>query len=185
MDDIKLKLKLYTYYIVIGVVSFLALVILPLVNSTIGLETSFPNTKIGWLVWGVTKGIVSLINILIFHSFVQQGKVNSLNNKNFIEANLILNKVRDKNAKKPSSPTKYLVETYSKKGTSLFFTTALSLVALSQAIFSYNWQDLITYGFTIAMGIVFGILTMLKVETYWQDEYLEYAKMIEEESKRD
>lgn len=179
-EEIREKLKLYTYYIIIGVVSLIALVVLPLVNSTIGLESNFPDTEVGWVVWITCKIIVALLNILIFHSFVQQAHINSLDNENYKRATIMLNKCKKAKEQKPKSPRAYLGAVYGKKGTTIFFSTALALVAFSQAIFSYNWQDLLTYGFTVIMGIIFGIMTMMKVELYWQQEYLEYAIMITE-----
>ena len=184
-QELKEKLKLYTYYIIIGVVSLLALIVLPLINSTIGLETNFPDTKIGWIVWITCKLIVATLNILIFHSFVQQAKINSLEDPNYKEAIILLGKIKKGKEEKPRSPRAFLGATYGKKGTTIFTTTLLALVAFSQAIFSYNWQDLITYGFTVIMGIIFGIMTMMKVENYWQHEFLEFAKMKMEEQKDD
>lgn len=178
MEDLKEKLKLYVYYIIIGVVSLIALVILPLMNSTIGLEANFPDSKVGWTVWITCKLIIATINILIFHSFVQQARINSLENENYKKANIILNKHRNARKREPRSPRAYFGSTYGKKGTTIFFTTGLALVAFSQAILNYHWEDLIIYSFTIIMGIIFGIMTMLKVELYWQQEYLEYAIMI-------
>lgn len=37
-NEFKQSLKLYTYYIIIAIVSLLAMVFLPLVGSTVGLE---------------------------------------------------------------------------------------------------------------------------------------------------
>lgn len=184
-QELKDKLKLYTYYIIIGVVSLLALIVLPLVNSTIGLETNFPDTQMGWIVWITCKLIVATLNILIFHSFVQQAKINSQEDPNYKEAIILLGKIKKGKEEKPRSPRAFLGATYGKKGTTIFMTTLLALVAFSQAIFSYNWQDLITYGFTVIMGIIFGIMTMMKVENYWQHEFLEFAKMKMEEEKDD
>ncbi len=122
--------------------------------------------------------IVSSLNVLIFHSFVCQGKVNVKQNKNYLEANDLLDKVKADKKRNPISPTKFNLELYGKKGTTIFLTSGLALVAFSQAIFTYNWQELLTYGFVIVMGLIFGVMTMLKVESYWTTEYLEWAKWV-------
>lgn len=70
----------------------------------------------------------------------------------------------------------------------IFLSTALATVALTQAALSFNWVDMLSYLFTIIMGIVFGILQMKTTEEYWRDEYLRYAKLkqdeIEQEERR-
>lgn len=41
---------------------------------------------------------------------------------------------------------------------------------------------MLTYLFTIIMGLIFGILQMKRAEEYWTDEFWKYAKMIEEQN---
>lgn len=175
-SEIKDRLGLYTYYIIIGVLSLVVTIFIPLVGSSVGIDWNFPNTKAGWVIFITVRLTVSLINILIFHNFVCQGKLNIKHDKNYLEANKLLNKViAKKKNHKPKSPAKFLSGLYLKKGTTIFLTSALALVAFSQAIVTYNWQDLMTYSVVLVMGIIFGIMTMLKVQEYWTTEYLEYA----------
>lgn len=44
------KVKQCLNYIVIGIVSLIALVFLPMLGSTVGLGWNIPNTTVGWVV---------------------------------------------------------------------------------------------------------------------------------------
>lgn len=68
---------------------------------------------------------------------------------------------------------------------SIFFGTALATVALTQAILTYDYVAMLTYLFTIGLGIVFGILQMKNVELYLTTEMYEYALMKEKENDKD
>ena len=172
--------KLYMYYLIIGLVSLISLVFLPMVGSEVGLDWNLPNTTVGWVVWVAIKVIVSVINVLIFYSFMQQAKVNVRDNEAYKEANEILGKVKHKDFV-PRSPQKFNSQSYGRKGTTIFITSALTTVALSQAILAYDWMAMLTYLFTIIMGIIFGVLQMKTAEEYWTIEYPRYAKNIIEE----
>lgn len=174
------KIRQSLYYFIIAIISFVALIFLPMLGGTVGLGWNLPDTPAGWTVWVAVKVIVATLNLLIFYSFMQQGKLNVKNDPNFLEAQKILQKVKVKNVQ-PRSPQKYNGQTYGKKGVTIFFTTALATVALTQAILAYNWVEMLTYLFTIIMGIVFGILQMKDAEDYWRFEYLRHARMKEQD----
>ena len=174
----------YLYYAIIGVVSFVSLVFLPFIGTEAGLSMSIPNTWIGWVIWIMTKTIVAVINILIFHCFMQQAKVNVKDNENYKQARKILIEQKDKETV-PRSPVKWNSEQYIKKGTSIFITSILSTFALTQAVLSFDYVSMLTYLFTIIMGLIFGIIQMKSAEDYWTREYLEYALKKEGESRND
>lgn len=44
-------------------------------------------------------------------------------------------------------------------------------------------MSLLVYLFTIAMGLVFGVLAMKNAELYWTQEYYDYACKVVEEQK--
>lgn len=50
--------------------------------------------------------MVSIMNVLIFHSFMEQAKLNVKDNEDYKKANEILKIVKEANVKKPLSPTK-------------------------------------------------------------------------------
>lgn len=168
------KIKQSLYYIIIGVVSFIALIFLPMIGSTIGLGWNIPDTTVGWIVWVGSKIIVSTLNVLIFHCFMCQAKINIKDNENYKKAREILTDVNLKEIK-PRSPGKWKAEQYGKKGVTIFITSSLAVVALTQAVLTFDYISMLTYLFTIIMGLIFGILQMRTAEEYWTREYYEYA----------
>lgn len=176
------KARQWIYYILIGIISAVALIFLPMLGTEVGLAWNIPNTTVGWIVWVTIRLIVSIINVLIFHSFMCQAKLNSKENDNYKKARDILVVQKVKNVL-PRSPRKFNAQEYGRKGTTIFLATALATVALTQAILAYDWMSLLTYLFTIVMGLIFGILQMKKAEDYWTDEYYRYALMVQEQQE--
>lgn len=184
-DSVKQSLKQGMYYIIIAVISFISVVFLPMLGSTLGLGWKLPDTTAGWVVWGASRAIVATINVLLFHSFMEQAKLNIKDNEHYKEARDILVKVKKKEHK-PKSPAQWNAAQYGKKGVSIFLASAMSVVAIGQAVLSYEWATALAYLFTLGMGIIFGIMQMKKAETYWTTEYYEYAlmkKRMEEEQQ--
>lgn len=178
LDVARQKSKQYMYYFLIGLASLITLIFLPMVGSTAGIAWAVPTTVVGWIVWVAVKLIVAALNVMIFHCFIMQGKTNIKNHPSYIEAKEILKKCSNKELI-PESPQHWTKRTYGQKGVSILITTALGTFALSQAILTFDWILMITYLFTIAMGIIFGILQMKSTEEWWTENYLEYAKYIE------
>lgn len=184
-SSVKQSLKQGMYYIIIAVISFISVVFLPMIGTTLGLGWKLPDTTAGWVVWGVSRAIVATINVLLFHSFMEQAKLNIKDNEHYKEARDILVKVKKKEHK-PKSPAQWNAAQYGKKGTTIFLSSAMSVVAIGQAVLSYEWATALAYLFTLGMGIIFGIMQMKKAETYWTTEYYEYAlmkKRMEEEQQ--
>lgn len=184
-DSIRQTLRQGMYYIIIAVISFISVVFLPMLGATLGLGWKLPDTTAGWVVWGVSRAIVATINVLLFHSFMEQAKLNIKDNERYKEARDILVKVKKKEHK-PKSPAQWNAAQYGKKGTTIFLSSAMSVVAIGQAVLSYDWATALAYLFTLGMGIIFGIMQMKKAETYWTTEYYEYAlmrKRMEEEQQ--
>ena len=177
------KVKQNMYYILIGIISFISVAFLPMVGSTVGLGWKLPDTPTGWVVWAISRLIVATINVLIFYSFMEQAKLNVAKDPHYIEATEILLKAK-KADHTPRSPQKWQALQYGKRGTKIFISSAMSVVALGQAILSFDWVSMLAYIFTIAMGIVFGVLQMKKAEAYWTDEFYRYALMIKEEEAK-
>lgn len=174
------KVKQYMYYGIIALISLIALIFLPMLGSVVGLGWQTPNTAVGWIVWIVIKLIVSFLNVLIFHCFLRQGLVNVQDNENYKKAREILRKNRDKDSL-PRSPKKWNAQQYGGKGVSIFIASALTTVALTQALLTYDYVALLSYLFTIISGIVFGIISMKGAEEYYSNEYYAYALMKESE----
>lgn len=173
------KVKQYIYYLIIGIISFISLVFLPMIGSEIGLGWNLPDTASGWIVWVGVKIIVSVINILIFYSFMQQARLNIKDDEKYKEARSILVREKIKNVI-PSSPAKWNAKQYLTKGVTIFVATGLSTIAFTQAILTFDWISMLTYLFTIIMGLIFGVLQMKIAEEYWTDEYYRYALFVRE-----
>lgn len=148
-------------------------VFLPMFGSTQDISVVLPTTTIGWMVFAVTKGTVALINLLIFHCFVCQGKLNVKDNEKFIKANELLEKHLKE--REPISPKQFLAKEYGIKGTTTFLFSALSVVALTNAILCFDWVAFLSYVLTLIFGIISGIIEMKKVECFWTDGYYAYA----------
>lgn len=172
------KIKDLQYYIIIGVISVVALLFLPMLGSDIGLNFKIPNTVAGWIVYITTKILVATLNILIFHCFVMQGKRNILQNDKYIEALNLLQEIEVEDYI-PRSPQEWHKNVYSRKGVTIFITSILSAFGLTQAILTFDWLSMLTYLFTILLGIIFGIFQMNSEEMYWTDEFYRYAKKVE------
>ena len=182
-NEAREKAKQNMYYILIGIISFISVAFLPMVGSTVGLGWKLPDTPTGWVVWAISRLIIATINVLIFYSFMEQAKLNVAKDPHYIEATEILLKAK-KADHTPRSPRKWQALQYGKRGTKIFISSAMSVVALGQAILSFDWVSMLAFLFTIAMGVVFGILQMKKAEAYWTDEFYRYALMIKEEEAK-
>ena len=182
-NEAREKAKQNMYYILIGIISFISVAFLPMVGSTVGLGWKLPDTPTGWVVWAISRLIIATINVLIFYSFMEQAKLNVAKDPHYIEATEILLKAK-KADHTPRSPQKWQALQYGKRGTKIFISSAMSVVALGQAILSFDWVSMLAFICTIAMGIVFGVLQMKKAEAYWTDEFYRYALMIKEEEAK-
>ena len=181
----KEKLNNNIYYVVIVVVSLFTLIFFPMLGSTIVPEWDIPDNSVGWTVWIITRLAISGLNLLIFHSFVKQAKVNIKDNPRYVEANKIYKVEKDPQAKKPRNPQKYISKLYLKKGTSVFLSTLAAVVGFSQAVLTYDYVSLITFLITIITCIMFGIITMKETENYWTNEFPEYVEMLEKQLKEE
>lgn len=172
-------------YIIIGIVSLIALFFIPMLGSSVGLAWVLPNTTAGWIVYVTSKLLVAALNIIIFHCFILQAKVNAKDHPNFMAANELLRKFKDQKELAPRSPSAYFAGVYGKKGTAIFITTLMASVGLTQAVLTFDWVSMLTYLFTILMGLIFGILQMNQVELYWTEEYYKYAIEVQNKAEQE
>lgn len=168
------QLNQHIYYVLIFLLSAIALFVAPLFGSNLGLTLAFPQTKAAWVVYVTVKLFVAMINVLLFHCFVRQAKLNIKDDPRFIEAQTIMGKLRQ-TVQHARSPHTYFGQLYRRKGTTIFATTLLSAVVLTNAILTWDITSLITYATTVVMGLIFGILKMKDVEVYWTEEYYVFA----------
>lgn len=173
------------YYLMIGIVSIISVVILPMMSSDIAGGVFWPQTKLEWIIWIVIRLAIAGVNILIFFSFKQQAKINVRDNENFKKANNILLTIKYWKKLKPRSPKKYSLIQWGSKGSTLVITTLLSSIVLSKVVLRFNLTEFLSYLITILLAIVFGYIAMRKDEDYWTSEYLSYAEYLLEEKKKE
>lgn len=179
MEEWKVKLKQYTYYILIAALSIISLIVFPMLGSSAEINNTFPTDEMGWTTYIIIRCIVVLMNMLIFSNFLLQAKVNISEDESYKAANEILGKIKPKNYK-PRSPSQYLWKTYLTKGTILIITTICSLFVIGNAILNYDYMILIATIFTVIISIIFGVMSMRRTELYYTSEYLDYANYIKE-----
>lgn len=177
------KFEAYKFYVIIAILSIIVVFFMPFIGSEIGMELNLPDTATGWVIYIITKALVVAINLTIFYSFMEQAKINVQDNPKYIEANNILNKYFKDFRPVPMSPTEWTHKQYRDKGISLGITTLLGAIALTNAVLSFNITTMITYLFTIVMGIIFGFIQMGTAENYWTGEYWEYAIYIRDQKE--
>lgn len=180
MDTKKLQLRQYLYYCLIAAISMITLTFIPMIGSEADIGFNLPNTAAGWAIYITTNLLVSILNVMIFYCFMQQAKINVKDDSKFVEANKILDKLRSKQYI-PRSPKKWQTQQYTMKGILIFFCTAFSTLALSNAILRYDYMSLLIYVLVIVTNVIFGILQMKKAERYWTEEYFDYAKYFDRE----
>lgn len=170
------KFKDLAYYIVVGLVSLISVVFLPMIGSS-G-KFTWPQTWTDWVIWGTSRLAISIVNILLFYCFMSQAKVNVKDHPEFIRANEIYKVIKQREDVLPRSPEKFIRGQWLSKGIVLFLTSAVSVVALTEAILNFDLTQFLAYIFTIIMGIIFGYLTMRSNEDYWITEFPVYVDYV-------
>lgn len=178
--------KQYMYYGIISMLVVVALVILPMIDTSGVLGFKLPETPLGWVMYIVIRGLVGVITFLIFVSFDEQGKVNILEDPRYLAAYNKICATKDKNYI-PISPHRYKIQTRGIKGLTLSISMTITAFMVIEAILTYNLSVLVAYGFTIFMSIITGIFQMQKASTYWTEEFPRwvdyYIEQLKEEEK--
>lgn len=181
-QNIREKFSLNFYYCLIFLLSLLVMTVAPMftpsANTDLGISAIFPHSVIGWAIYVCTKVFVAVVNLLLFHCFVKQAKLNIRDNEKYIAACKIYEMYHPKEYN-PRGPKQYFGQLYRKKGIMIFLTSMLSAVVLTNAILSFDVTAFVTYCITIVMGLIFGILKMKEVETYWTGEFYDAAMLLQ------
>lgn len=176
------------YYIMIGLLSVLLVFAIPLFSGCLAGDFAmyFPETPEAWTIYIIMRAANAIGNVAMLVFFKLQAKVNIKDDKDYIQACEIMNKLSTKVRNiRPRSPARMNIEEYTIKGLSLVIMTLVTTVAITNLIISFDIVAFISMVVSVVMGILFGWSTMIKNEVYWTHEYLLYAKMIEEEVKND
>lgn len=168
-------LKDNLWYGLIGVLSIVVLVVFPMIGSGLPLKLILPDTFIGWVVYVFSKIAIAVINICIFHGFMEQGKLNVSGYWKKILADEILHRVKQLKQNTPMSPEDWLRREYRNKGISIAVTSVLSSLVLSQVILTFDFIVFISFLLTLVIGLVFGVVALFKSEHFWSMDYYDYA----------
>lgn len=181
-QNLREKFSLNFYYCLIFLLSLLVMTVAPMftpsANTDLGIAAVFPHSVIGWAIYVCTKVFVGVVNLLLFHCFVKQAKLNIKDNEKYIAACKVYEMYHPKEYS-PRGPKQYFGQLYRKKGIMIFLTSMLSAVVLTNAILSFDVTAFVTYCMTIVMGLVFGILKMKEVEAYWTGEFYDAAMQLQ------
>lgn len=181
-QNLREKFSLNFYYCLIFLLSLLVMTVAPMftpsANTDLGISAIFPHSVIGWAIYVCTKVFVGVVNLLLFHCFVKQARINVKDNEKYIAACKIYEMYHPREYN-PRGPKQYFGQLYRKKGVMIFLTSMLSAVVLTNAILSFDVTAFVTYCMTIVMGLVFGILKMKEVEVYWTSEFYDSAMKLE------
>lgn len=175
----------YLYYLIVAVVSVVMLVFMPAIGSVAGLEWILPTTTAGWVVYVISKLSSAGFNVMIFHCFNKQGKLNIIDHESYQKASKMLYTAKKARTKVPRSPESFKREIYGKKGITIFITTILGTIGLSQAVLTFNTSEFIVQLISLIMALVFGVFQMKSTEEYWTVEYMEFAIYITEKERKE
>lgn len=166
------------YPIVIFIASVLVLVVVPMIGTQADGGLAIPtDPQEAFLYWTV-KGLNAALNLTIFAAFRKHAKTKAKDSEGFKEAERILGKARQKK-ERYVSPMEFSAKQWGTKGITLLLSTALTSVALTNLVIYYDWVTAIACAVSIAIAIIFGLMTLASEEYYWEVEYLKYAKSIE------
>lgn len=171
----KKEWRIYQNYAIIALLSFVSVFFLPMLGSSVGLELNIPTTAVGWVVYIITKLCIVVINMLMLDQFIKQAKVNVRDNERFTKADEYFNK-SDEIEEEILPPKQFLSHLYRNKMVSCLIMSILGVFGLSQAILTFDWVSMLTYLFTIIMGLIFGWISMNRVEDYWVNDYYKLYK---------
>lgn len=168
------------YFIIIGLISLLAIIIPPLVNGCLNsdITLNFPKNMEGWILWGLLNGGTALGNVSLLILFKAQAKKNARNHPNFIKANEILNRLAGKKEVFiPRSPAKMNIQDYSKKITTILLSTVASSIVLTSVVINFDWLTLLSCILSVLISLCVSWIAMINNEEYWVNEYILYAEM--------
>ncbi len=180
--EIRKTLNDSAYFIIIGLISLLAVFIPPLfmgcLSSDIGL--AFPKNLEGWILYIVMNVSTAIANISLLVLFKLQAKKNARTNENFKRANDILNRLAGKKEIWiPRSPARMDAGDYTKKILAIIVSTFTASITLTSLILSFDWMTLLSCLVSIIITLCISWITMINNEIYWTEEYVLYAEMIE------
>lgn len=168
-------------YLVIAVILLLVLCVIPFIAGGINAQDFnyyLPKSMVGWIVfWSIRIGTL-VGNIAVFALFKAQAKTNSKDNPNYIRARELLDKLNGAKGFIPQSPKMYQTKAWLTKGISMIVFTAAESIVIGSLVLDFDLMTFMSCLSSSITAVLFGIVTMIKDEVYWTDEYLLYAEYI-------
>lgn len=180
MDNAKNLINEYRNYFIIGILAVLAVFVLPMLGSSVGLAFILPDTVAGWIVYVSTKLCIVVINLLIYDQFMKRAKINVKDNPYFIEAEKILADEED-GIDEALPAEHYIKRMYRSKMATTAIFTLLGVFGFTNAMLTFDWVSMLSYTFTIIFSLTFGWAAMGDAETIWIERHYKYAKRVERE----
>ena len=172
----------YRNYVIIGILSIVAVFFLPMLGTSVGLEFRIPDSTAGWIVYIITKLCIVGINLLIFDQFMKRAKINVKDNEYFKMAEKIL--LEDDSSEEEILPADiYIKKMYRNKMTTTVIFTVLGVFGFTNAILTFDWVSMLSYTFTIVMALVFGWISMSEAEVIWIEKHYKYAMKIKNDKE--
>jgi len=174
------------YYLIIGVISMLAMIVPPLMDGALNgsLALAFPNTFDGWVVYLIMQIGASACNIGIFILFKLQARKNVRNEKRYIQAMELMN-LANRKIKQwiPRSPKQMDKQDYITKSIFILLSTIGSSICLTSLVINFDWITFLSCMVAIIATVALSWVNMLRNEDYWCNEFYEYAVMFAEKAE--
>jgi hypothetical protein len=180
-NDFGTMIQNYRNYIIIALLSLLAVFFLPMLGSSVGLGWNIPDTPAGWMVYVITKLCIVVISILIFDQFMKRAKINVKDNPYFKAAEDILFEKEEE--AEPLPAEFYIKKMYKSKMVTTVIFTLLGVFGFTNAVLTFDWVSMLSYIFTIVMSLIFGWISMSEAEQIWIEKHYKYAKKVERDKK--
>ena len=180
-EEFKEAINKYSIYMVIVLVTFMAVIVPPLVAGSLYGDVGifFPKNAEGWVLWAITNGGTSIANVSLLVLFKQQAKRNVANNESYKKANEIMNQlVKEKAVFIPRSPGKMDFQDYITKVVFIVMSTISSFMVLSSLLINFDVVTLISTALSAGITLCCSWVTMLRNEDYWTQEYPLYVEML-------
>lgn len=167
-------------YIIIALLSCAAVFFLPMLGSSVGMALLIPDTFAGWAVYLITKFCIVVINLLIFDQFMKRAKINASSDSLFQEAERIMRElIGEEKDEEPAPAQYYIKKMYRSKMLSTAIFTILGVFGFTNAVLTFDWVSMLSYFFTIMMGLIYGWAAMADAEQIWIEKHYTYAKYLQ------
>ena len=124
----------YQNYMIIAIVSIIAVFFLPMLGSSVGVGLALPTTAAGWIVYILTKLCIVVINVLTLDQFIKQAKINIKDNERYIAASNYFNLNPLEEEEELLPPSRYMSRIYRRRMTKVSISSILGVFGLTQAI---------------------------------------------------